>query len=170
MGTSEDLKSCLLNGSDMMTTEIGTPSEETLALEKYISEKKDGEFVTYKELKDECDVDVRTNSGRGKFYTACKRLGRECLNVQNYGYKLSSPSNALTIADNKVGRIKGAAKRAIVATSNLSECHSKDMTDSQNAALQSIELGSKAIIGKVQSARKIIRKEHPVLSEVNPTI
>ena len=154
----------------MPEEKIGVPSEETLALEKFISEKADGEFITYKEVKELFKIDLRTSKGRGKFYSAGKRLGREFLNVQNYGYKLSSPATAMTITNGKVERIGSAAKRTVNAIGNLRNHHESEMPEPQLSAMTHIEHSCNAILGTKRSMKRIIRKELPKLSEINPKI
>jgi hypothetical protein len=149
---------------------LGTPSEDTLKLEKYIAGKNNDEYVTYRELKEVLGIDIRASNGRGKFYSACKRLNRECVNKPNYGYKLSSPSTALPIVYNKVGRVKGAIKRTITATSNIKHHHNSEMTEPQRQAIDMTELGGKAILGKIELSQKRIRTVQPRLSEVNPVV
>ena len=149
-------------------TPIGTPSEEMLKIEEYLSKKANGEYVTYKELKEELGIDIHTQ--RDKYYTACRRLGRECINKPGYGYLMSSATNAPTIANNKVDRVIAGTKRVVVAVDNLENMHSSEMTETVKDVLSNTKNVGNAILGKARSAKKIIRKEHPQLSEVNPTI
>jgi hypothetical protein len=147
-----------------------TPSEETLRLEKYISAKKHGEDFTYAEAMRECGINIKTPAGRGKFYTACKRLGRECICIPNYGYRLSSPNTVFEIIDQKVNRVVSGIKRTETASGNLLTCHSEQMTPSQREAVSFTNFQCAAALGSVKSAKAIVRKEHPVLSEVKPVI
>ena len=151
-------------------SKIGTPSEESLKLEEYISKKKDGEYVTYDEIYNALKINLRTNAGKGKFYTACRRLGRECPNKPNYGYVLSSPSNAGAITNAKVGRVISGTKRMVVAVDNVLAMHSDKMTEPQRQVQENTKIVGNAILGKARSAKKIIRKEQVQITEANPTV
>jgi hypothetical protein len=157
-------------GRTTMITGIGLPSEETLLLEKYISEKSDGAEISYLEIIENCKIDIRVSVNRGKFYTACKRLGRECINKPGFGYITSSPSNTLLIADNKGNRILSATTVAVKATTNLENMHGKDLPGTQLETLQHFKYGCSAILGKARSEKRILQKAVPQLSEVKPIV
>jgi hypothetical protein len=147
---------------------IGVPSKDTLTLESYLAEKSDGDFITYKELETVLGFDVRKK--RGIFYTACKRLGRECLNKPNFGYQLSSSTTALPIVNGKVERIVSSSKRMVVSAKRIRAMHSQDLTGPQIQVLDNCEFTGDAIAGNVRSMKKIIRTERPQLSAVSPSI
>lgn len=149
---------------------IRTPSEDTLKLEKYIANKSNDDYITYVEVKESLGIDIRTSNGRGKFYSALKRLNRECVNKPGYGYKISSPSTALPIVYNKMGRVKGAIKRTVTATSNIKYHHETELTEPQRRSIDMTELGGKAILGRIESTQKRIRDVQPQISEVNPVV
>ena len=160
----------------MTTTQIGVPSEKMLALEKYISEKYErkkgtGEcWLTYKELKEECTIDIKSSEGRGKFYSACHRLGIEYINKPNYGYKLSSVDIAPVIVGNKLERVKTATQRTETAIDNILDKHSEELPEPQRESFEHTKLGCAAILGQQRSLKKVIRKEYPQLSAVTPTL
>ena len=144
-----------------------TPSEETLKLEAYIMEKNSGDEVTYKELKEKLDFDIKTQ--RAKFYTVCRRLGRECLNKPNYGYVLSSIGSAIPISANKTERIVSSTKRMVKAVTNLETTHSEEMTPFVNDVLNNNKIVGNAILGKARMAKRFGIKKQVMISEANPT-
>lgn len=146
------------------------PSSETLKLEEYISSKNDGDDVSYLEVLQKLKIDVRTPKGRGSFYSACRRLGRECQCIPNYGYRLSSVNTVFPIIDQKVNRVVSGIKRTETASGNLLDCHSAQMTDPQREAVKFTNYQCAAALGSVKTAKTIIRKERPALSEVKPVI
>jgi hypothetical protein len=157
-------------------TDIGTPSEEMLALEKYISEKYEqtkstGEcWITYQEIKEEFSLDLKTPFGRGKFYSACRRLGVEYICKPKYGYKLSSVNIASNIVDNKVERIKGATKRTETAIDNIIDKHDNELPKPMKESFEYTKHGCAAILGQQRSLKKAIRKAAPQLSLISPLI
>jgi len=153
-----------------MKTKIGLPSEEALILEKYISEKPDGAEISYLEIIEHCKIDIRLPLNRGKFYTACKRLGRECVNKPGFGYITSSPANTLLIADTKGNRILSATTVAVKASTNLETMHGKELPTQQLETLQHFKYGCNAILGKVRSEKKMLQKAVPQISEVKPVV
>lgn len=147
-----------------------TPSEETLKLEAYLLAKKNGEEVTYKELKEELSFDIKAGANRGMFYTACKRLGRECLNKPNYGYILSSVENSITIASNKTERIIGSTRRMVKATTNLETTHSEELPQYTKDVFENNKTVGNAILGKARMAKRFGLKKSVQISEANPIV
>lgn len=152
-----------------MPAPIFTPSEETLALEVLISEKKANEYVTYEEVTTKIGIDLKEASGRSKFYTACRRLKREFLNSENYGYKMSAPETSTVIVDKKVRRIVGAAKNTTKSVGNLRREHDGKLSKCQIERLDCAEFGSLAIQGKAQEIRVETRKAYQ-LPDVIPIV
>lgn len=149
---------------------IGIPSEEMLSLEAYILQKKDGEYITYPECIDVLKIDLRVAASRAKFYTACKRLGRECLNKPGYGYQLSSKSNVLPIVYGKTTRVTAAARRMVTAASHVKNMHKQELTAPVIDVLNNAEYSGSAICGSSRSMTKIIRKEHLQITEAKPHV
>ena len=159
-----------------MTTDIGTPSEKMLELEKYIADKYEqkksegGCWIIYKETKENLSLDLKSPDGRGKFYSACRRLGIEYICKPNYGYKLSSVDIASNIVDNKVERIKGATQRTETAINNIIDKHDDELPKPMKESFEYTKHGCAAILGQQRSLKKVIRKAAPQLSPVVPQI
>jgi len=145
-----------------------TPSAEMLKLEAYISTKKHGDFITYAEIIEALNIDIRLQENRGKFYRACKRLGRECANKPRYGYQLSFPGLALPIVHTKGRRIVTAGIRMSRAAKNVKTMHSDDLTNSQIAVIDNAITVGHAISSTANNLRTIIRKEHVAITQPDP--
>lgn len=147
---------------------IGAPSDDTLKLEAYISTKKHGDVISYQELIDMIDVDVRLPHNRGKFYSACRRLKREVTNMQKYGYRLSCCDTAIPIVNGKLNRVISGTRRMVKSVDNLGEHHGADLTPSQKDVLTNSKYAGNAIMGSARSAKKIVRREVAQITEASP--
>lgn len=109
--------SSFLNKYTIMKT-IQEVSQETLKIESFLNEKKPGDFISYKDIHNNTDVEMN-NRGKSFMRTATKRLKLEYSVVRGEGIELASPGTTISIMTHKLVRIDNAVKRGEKSYNNL---------------------------------------------------
>lgn len=146
------------------------PSAETLALQEYIDKKGDGEELSYLKVKQDLDIDIRSPTGRGKLYSALRRLGRQCKCKPGFGYILSTKDTAKDIVDGKKERIVSTTKIMVRAADDVLERHEDEMTAKDVSAVKKDRVVGKTIVGIARNNKMLIQKELVKLTEANPVV
>lgn len=103
-----------------MAKTIAEVSQETLKIQAFIEEQKDGTVLTYTELQQETGVPMST-SGKNKLRTAMKRARREYSPIRGTGIRLASADTALSLVSNRLVSINNATKRGDKTTKLMHE-------------------------------------------------
>lgn len=119
-------------------------------LRDFVSKQENGARLSWVEIEAATSVEMRSQSGRNLFRSACHRERRRYLTIPGAGVELSSKSNALEIVERKNRHVVQVIKRTAAENGDVVTRHVDEMSGEEAKKL----IRAASIAGTLAMIRK----------------